>query len=255
MFYRFLPLLVSIITILVTSWISILPLNWVSQADISNKYPTFITPSGFTFSIWSIIYLSWIIVSVMIALWKLSLGKTQKVVFSLSIALTAFWLLPWHYDRIYASLIVILMILAGFSYLFLQTRKKETPRYWTWMVELTYGWIICATLLNLAVYIVSKNIISDSYTMMILSLLWLFVGSMIQIALLYGFKSYLTLFVYVWALWWIFSNQSLLIVKMAAILLAIILLLNYVYARRKVYEKTLAGKFCKKEEIKPKKRK
>lgn len=31
-------------------------INGISQADVSDKYHTLITPAGFTFSIWGIIY-------------------------------------------------------------------------------------------------------------------------------------------------------------------------------------------------------
>ena len=255
MLYRFLPLVVSLLTIWVTTWISLLPLNGVSQADISNKYLTPITPAWFTFSIWSLIYLSWIIVWVLIALKKIEVGKKQKVVFSMAIALTALWLLPWHYEKIYQSLIVMFMILAWLSYLFVRAQKKEVPSAWKWMIELTIGWIIVASLVNLAVYIVSKWIVVEFQTMTLLSLLGLFIGAMIQWAILNGFKSYIPVFVYIWALWWIYNGESIFSIKITALGFAIILLCNFIYVRRKSYQRVLIENFSPSEKSKTKKKK
>lgn len=54
------PVVGSISAVLLTAWISIAPLNDLSQKDISDIYQNILTPAGFTFSIWSVIYLSWI---------------------------------------------------------------------------------------------------------------------------------------------------------------------------------------------------
>ena len=79
---RYIPLLVAIVVIGFTSWASIpsfgYPLGGYSQADISNMYPTAITPAGFTFSIWSLIYLSWLIAGVYIARLPMA-SLTQKI--------------------------------------------------------------------------------------------------------------------------------------------------------------------------------
>ncbi len=253
MLYRFLPIITVIITLLATTWISLLPLNWVSQADISNKYPTLVTPAGFTFSIWSLIYITWIAVGVMIAAKYIEVGKKLKVVFSLSVALTAFWLIPWHNEKIFISLVVILMIFAGFSYLFLHTRKKETPALFKYTIELTYGWIIAATLLNTFVFMEAMHTVQDPQNSIYIALLGLFVGTMIQIAFLNGFKAFIPPFVFIWALWGIYNNQPHISIRLAALLFSIILLVNYIYIRKKAYEKCLV-KTCEmpetKEEVK-----
>ncbi len=263
MFYRFLPIVTVLLTLIATTWITLLPLNGVTQADISNRYPTLITPAPFTFSIWSVIYILWIISAGMIALKLIEVWKKQKVVFSLSVALTAVWLIPWNYDRIYVSLLVILMIFASFSFLFLKTRKKETPKIFQYTVDFSYGWIIVATLANTFVYMKSLNIVQDTHNQVIIAILGLFVWAMIQVALLNGFKAFLPLFVYVWALWGIYNNQDIVWIKLTALFISIILLLNYIYFRKKVYQRCLTESYepyekdtkKKKTVSKPKKRK
>jgi translocator protein len=239
MLYRFLPIVTVVLTLLATAWISLLPLNWFSQADISNKYATLVTPAGFTFSIWSLIYITWLAVGIMIAAKYIEVGKKLKVVFSLSVALTGFWLIPWHNEKIFVSLVVMLMIFAGFSYLFLHTRKKETPTLFKYTVELTYGWIIAATLLNIFVFMEAMGTIQDPQNSIYIALLGLFVWTMIQIAFLNGFKAFVPVFVFIWALWGIYNNQPHISIRLAALLFSIILLVNYIYIRKKAYEKCL----------------
>ena len=61
------PLLISaLITIGLTTLVS-MPgspylIGGMTQADISAMFATSVTPAGFTFAIWSLIYLSWIII-------------------------------------------------------------------------------------------------------------------------------------------------------------------------------------------------
>lgn len=68
---QYLLLITSLFTIGFTTLVSIpdspFLIGGMTQADISNMYPTAITPAGFTFAIWSLIYLSWIVVGVFIA--------------------------------------------------------------------------------------------------------------------------------------------------------------------------------------------
>ncbi len=172
---RYIPLLVAVLVIGFTSWASIpsfgYPLGGYSQADISNMYPTAITPAGFTFSIWSLIYLSWLIAGVYIARLPLT-SLTQKLFgkipffskgetvsdkaligFSLAMALTAVWLIPWGNNMIGLALIIMLVLLASLKYTFFQTRN--VPLAFRSSVELFLGWINIATVANITVWFVS----------------------------------------------------------------------------------------------------
>ena len=68
---RYLLLITALITIGLTSLVSIpgspYLIGGYTQADISEMFSTSVTPAGLTFSIWSIIYLSWIIAGVYMA--------------------------------------------------------------------------------------------------------------------------------------------------------------------------------------------
>lgn len=256
MFYRLLPIGTVIITLLATAWLTLLPLNWVTEKNISDKYLTFLTPASFTFSIWGLIYLSWLIISVMIALKQIEVGKKMKIVFGFSTLLTAFWLVPWHQNDIFTSLLVILLIFAWFSFLFFGTRKKDTNFLFQSMIDLTYGWVIVATLLDLFVYMNAIHIVQDSQSMLFIALFWLFIWTIVHIILMNGFKAYIPAFVYIWALRGMYYHQHNISIKLATTLFSIILLINFIYLRRKSYKEIIqeGWQLWSKEKLKKKRK-
>lgn len=157
---HYLLLIVSLLTIGFTSLVSVpgspYLIGGMTQADISNMFPSAITPAGVTFSIWSLIYLSWIIAWVYVAFFQKKKGSvTRKIlgVFSLAIALTGVWLIPWGYIWIGTALVIMIAILGLLKYTFHHTRDAHpTLRY---SVELTLGWINIATVANITIWLLS----------------------------------------------------------------------------------------------------
>jgi hypothetical protein len=157
---HFLLLITSLIVIGFTSLVSIpgspYLIGGMTQADISAMFPSAITPAGITFSIWSIIYFSWIVAGVYVAFFqKKKEGITPKalITFSLAIALTAVWLVPWGYIWIGTALIVMIGILLLLKYTFHHTRDAHPVLKYS--VELTLGWINIATVANITIWLMS----------------------------------------------------------------------------------------------------
>ncbi len=161
---KYLFLWVSIIVIWWTSWLSVpyfgYPLGGYSQADISNMYPNAITPAGFTFSIWSLIYLSWIILGLALVFGKAKAQKNIIFTYSLALVLTGIWLVPWWYNMIGVSLVIMLVLLWVLKYVFHLTRDS-TPVL-RQSVDLTLGWINIATVANITIYLVSLGFTGGS---------------------------------------------------------------------------------------------
>ena len=154
----YLLLLVSLLVIGFTSLVSVpgspFLINGMTQADISNMFPSAITPAGITFSIWSLIYLSWIVAGIYVAFFEKK--KTEKrtlIAFSSAILLTGFWLIPWGNLWIGTSLIVMLVLLGVLKYTFHRTRQAHVLVRGS--VELTLGWINIATIANVTVWLLS----------------------------------------------------------------------------------------------------
>lgn len=86
---KFIPLIVAIIVITFSFAVSIpgspFLINGMTQKDISDQFFTAITPAGFTFSIWSVIYLSWLILGFLFAFGKISLPNISKNYFLVAV--------------------------------------------------------------------------------------------------------------------------------------------------------------------------
>lgn len=169
---KYILLIVSLLTIGFTTLVSIPDspyLIWgYTQADISSKFATSVTPAGFTFAIWSLIYLSWIVAGLVVA-WAPATRLTKRylpklaaaiadprirtrdaLLFSLAIGLTGVWLIPWGYLWIGTSLVVMLAIVSLLAYVFSRTRSSGVIVRSS--IELTLGWIIMATALNITIW-------------------------------------------------------------------------------------------------------
>lgn len=156
---QYLLLITSLLIIAFTTLVSIpgspYLIGGMTQADISNMFPSAVTPAGITFSIWSVIYLSWIIAGIYIGFFqkKGSIATKTLTIFALAIALTAVWLIPWGYIWIGTALIVMIVILGLLKYTFHHTRASHPILRYS--VELTLGWINIATVANVTIWLLS----------------------------------------------------------------------------------------------------
>jgi len=91
-------------------------LNGVTSGQVSDNYPTLVTPAGFTFAVWGIIYMLLLVFTVYQLLPK---NRDQPflqqigLLFALSGACNVSWLFLWHYDLITYSLVLMLALLAS----------------------------------------------------------------------------------------------------------------------------------------------
>jgi hypothetical protein len=118
-------------------------------------FPSAITPAGMTFSIWSLIYLSWIIAGIYVGFFQKKNKNDTKTlaIFSLAIALTGVWLVPWGNLWIGTSLMVMIAILGLLKYSFHHTRDSHPLLKYS--VEITLGWINIATVANVTIWLLS----------------------------------------------------------------------------------------------------
>lgn len=133
----------------------------VSVELISDKYPTPITPAGFAFTIWSLIYLGLLIFSIYQFVGNnLSRFRSIRSLYILSCALNCGWIFFWVQERIDVSFVIIAAL---FLVLFIINSRTSSPKNYAeyWSVKapfgLYFGWVTAATLVNLAVLLSSIN--------------------------------------------------------------------------------------------------
>ncbi len=230
---RFILLVTSIVVIVFTSLMSIpgspFLIGGMTQADISNMFPTAITPAGFTFSIWSLIYLSWIISGIYIV--RKSLEKKNRkflLLFSCAIFLTAIWLIPWGFQMIWTSLLLMLLILGLLKYAFRLSRSAHpTLKY---SIELTLGWINIATVANITIYLVSLGFtgggISETYWAIWILWLALVLTAYYQCR----FHAYIISLVFLWTMLWEWFAHDNPAQRYTVLLYSLIAIFNMLYS-------------------------
>ena len=163
-------ILAVIITILINTLAVILPLNGKTTQELSDNLPNLFVPAGITFSIWSIIYILWIVFAIYQArdLFKkeeINMPFLQQITFLFiisSIANSA-WIFLWHYEYVALSLLMMLILL--FSLLAIYTRLNIGRSIGSMAERLCVhvpfsvylGWITVATIANITAFLVSVN--------------------------------------------------------------------------------------------------
>ena len=150
-------LLVILITIGINVLAEALPLNNQSTGAISDRYPILVTPAGYAFGIWSVIYLGLILFGFYQALpaqrTHAELARTDGWVL-LSCLANASWIVLWHYNFTNLTLPVMLVLLVSLIAIVARRDPARTAAA-RWLVHLPFtiylGWISVATIINVGV--------------------------------------------------------------------------------------------------------
>jgi benzodiazapine receptor len=141
-------------------------LNGRNTADVSAAFPTLVTPAGFTFSIWGVIYTLLFVFVVFQLLPRHrqdSFNSEVSYLFILSSVFNIAWLFLWQYDYITVSAPMILMLLVSLIaiYLRLHVGRSKVSRSERLSVHLPFsvylGWITVASIANISSALVSVN--------------------------------------------------------------------------------------------------
>jgi len=141
-------------------------LNGKTTGEISDLYPTLVTPAGYVFAIWGLIYILLLIFVVFQALPSQEGKAFQKeigVLFVLSSAFNIVWLFLWQYGFITLSVLPMFALHATLVmiYLRLNIGKSNASLKEKLTVHLPFsaylGWITIAAIADVATALVSIN--------------------------------------------------------------------------------------------------
>lgn len=191
---------------------NILPINGMNTGEVSALYPSLFTPAGFTFSIWSVIYL--LLIGFAMVQWKV-LSKPYFTELSLWFLLSSLanvcWIFAWHYLFIYASVLIMLMLLFSLTKIFLLLQpihiNSLTEKIFIKLPFIFYlSWICVATIANTSALFVSLSwdggILSPvTWTIMMIS-----IASALGVYISWRFREPAFMIVLIWALFGIYSK-------------------------------------------------
>ncbi len=162
-----------------------LPLNNRDTGAISDSYPNLFAPAGYAFSIWGLIYTLLAIYAVY-QLWREKDETIARVnrFFIPNALLNASWIFAWHYDFIGLSVIIMVGLLFTLIRIADILRAGNLATKDIWLVRLPFsvyfGWIIVATIANIAVFLVSVGWdgfgLSESFWTVVVLLVGVLIG-------------------------------------------------------------------------------
>ena len=135
-----------------------LPLFGRSTKEISDSFPSFFTPAGYVFSIWSVLYLTQIVFAIYQALPAQANNSRIRAVrypFIAACLFNGFWIIAWHGLIVPLSMALMLGLLASLIVAYNKLEIGRSPDVSPadrWLVRLPFslylGWITVATVAN-----------------------------------------------------------------------------------------------------------
>jgi len=141
-------------------------LGGLNTAQISNANPTLITPAGYVFSIWGVIYIllgAFVIFQVLPRNKDKNFQSEVSWLFVLSCIFNTTWIFLWQYKYFALSVLFIFLLLASLIaiYLRLNIGRSAAPLSEKLAVRLPFsvylGWITIASIADVAVALVSAK--------------------------------------------------------------------------------------------------
>ncbi|MEZ5426565.1 MAG: TspO/MBR family protein [Pyrinomonadaceae bacterium] len=149
-------------------------INNVTPEVISDKYPTILTPAGYAFTIWSLIYLGLIGFSIFQALPSKADNprlRPIRTVYILSCVANCAWIYLWHYELIPVALAVMFLLLGTLALINVKLRDAPTnPEILLAKIPFSiyFGWVTVATILNASIALVYLGVKTSDQTTQIL---------------------------------------------------------------------------------------
>jgi hypothetical protein len=140
-------------------------INNKTPADISDQYPTLVTPAGYAFSIWGLIYAGLLAFSIYQAL-PTQIARFSKIrtLYLVNCAANCAWLYLWHYEQIPLSLLIIFVMLGSLILINVNLPKADSPLE-IWLARIPFniyfGWLTVATILNFSIALVFLGFDAD----------------------------------------------------------------------------------------------
>lgn len=209
---------------LLLSWLTQFKLiNTKNIGEISDQYPSLFTPSGKTFTIWSVIYISLIAFCIyhLIKAFKNDISHPANTdinklntLFIINNIATAAWLIVWVNEYMTVSVILILIQLITLIMMNLRlnihdaSRKFESKLFTQFPLSIYLGWISIATIANISTWLTAKgwngwNVSEINWTITMIA-----IAVLLTIGVINRRKNVFFGLVIIWALYGILTKRT-----------------------------------------------
>lgn len=216
--YKILNFIGVIAVIAINTLAVTLPINGVTTGQVSADNENLFTPAGFTFSVWSVIYLGLLLFGFVqvFSSFKNSESQSTQVtrligpLFIINCLANIFWILAWHHYMIGLSVIIMIVLLASLILinLNLNSMKNTTLNVWTAKVPLGlyFGWICVATIANFSVFFTSIDWNGFGISDEIYAIALYNIAGIVAIFIIHSVSTYAPAFTIGWGLYGIYSK-------------------------------------------------
>lgn len=235
-----------IITLIINGLSNTTLIGGRTTAEVSALYPTLITPAGYVFSIWGIIY---VLLAIFLVYQILPRNRDKQFhkqisfLFILSCIFNISWLFLWQNLLLTYSTILIAGLLLSLMaiYLRLNIGKSDVPLMERLAVQLPFsvylGWVTIATIANVAVALVSVGWDGFGLSLETWAVLVLAIALIIDLIVIVTRRDIAYSLVFIWALAGIAVNQTnsnvILTAEIAIIIIIVALAATIVVSRLK----------------------
>ncbi len=200
-----------LLMIIINALANILPINGVTTGDVSNSYANLFAPAAFTFTIWGAIYFllglyilyQWGLLDKDKNKLKKSLIQKISIPFIISSISNFFWIFAWHYNAIFISLILMIIILICLIFINLIIKKEKlTKKEWFFIsvpFSVYFGWITIATVANITTWLVSIGWNGFGISEAVWTVFILLVAVGIGLSVVWRYKDIVYGLVFIWA--------------------------------------------------------
>ena len=179
-------------------------INGVTPEVISDRYPTILTPAGYAFSIWSLIYLGMIAFSVYQFLGvNLVRFRAVRSLYIFSCLLNCGWIYFWHREQIGSCLVFIFALLATLIVmliLFNRTRVQNGSLFTKVPFGIYAGWVTAASLVNFAIFLKYEDVKFSTSVWSLLGVLLILFAAAMAVVVRLKLRNYLYPLAIAWAL-------------------------------------------------------
>jgi benzodiazapine receptor len=211
---QILNFLALLATLTVNALANILPINGMNTGELSALYPSLFTPAGFTFSVWSVIYLlliGFVIVQRSVA--SKPYFAELSLWFLVSCAANSSWILAWHYQYVFASVIIMVVLLFTLVRIFLLVQAdSELTLLQKFFIQLPFivylSWICVATIANISALLVSVQWSGGPLSPVTWTITMTGIASLLGIFIVERYRKPTFFLVLIWALFGIYSKWN-----------------------------------------------
>lgn len=208
-------LVMTLVTIVTNVLANALPIAGRTTGEISDAFPALVTPAGYVFAIWGVIYIGLL----GYAVWQVlpaqaSNPRVQAVAWPIALGhlANALWIVAWHTLAFGVSLLLMLVLLATLMVTYLRLRAPAAARRaaapsraervlarGTFSIYL--GWITVATVANVTIWLMDRGFVAQFLALpaVVWAMVALVVATLLGVRMLMRYRDAAYAAVLVWA--------------------------------------------------------